>query len=131
VTLVVLDDLTNHVPEKVETFWHSRGQIQLDGRSLSGTIIGRRAGLHFALASTVGLQAAVKSYPLERHARDHVIEMTSGVIGRAFTASVFSRREIAGPVEVAQSEAGVTVRTGETTLCFAMARNELTLKAVE
>jgi hypothetical protein len=130
VTLVVLDDLNNGVPEKADTFWHTRGQINLDG--LAGTIIGARAGLHFALASTVAVKASVMSYPLERRGHDNVLRMSAGVLGRAFTASVFSRRKIGGPVEVIQDDrGGACVRIGKTAVTFAMGRQDLRLSSVE
>jgi hypothetical protein len=130
VTLVVLDDLNNDVPEKVETFWHTRGQINLDG--LGGTIIGSRAGLHFALASTVSVKASVKSRPLERRGSDNVLQMSAGILGRALTASVFSRRKIAGPVEVVEDgRGGACVRMGKTAVTFAMGRQDLRLASVD
>jgi len=129
VTLVVLDDLNNSVPEKVHTFWHTRGQIHLDG--LTGTIIGSRAGLHFALASTVSVKASVKSHPLERLGYDNVILMSAGVLGRALTASVFSRRKIGGPVEILEDDrGGVCVRMGKAAVTFAMGRRDLRLASV-
>lgn len=131
VALVVLDDLTNYTPEKVETFWHSRGQIQVDPQTLIGTIIGRRAGLHFALASTVRTAAAVKSYPLGRRSRDQVIEMSAGVIGRSLTASVFSRRKIAAPAEVVETDGGARVSAGKIAVRFGMSGSGLALEAVE
>ena len=132
VTLVVLDDLANAVPEKVETFWHTRGQIQLDPRKLTGTIIGRRAGLSFAIVSTAKLRAIVKSYPLDRRARDNVIETSCGVIGRALTASVFSRRHVPGPLTIEQGDdGGAIVRFGKTAVTFTAGRTDMTLGSVE
>jgi hypothetical protein len=130
VTLVVLDDLDNGVPEKVHTFWHTRGQINLDGPA--GTIIGARAGLHFALASTVDIKASVKSHLLERRGNDNVIQISAGVLGRALTASVFSRRKIGRPVEIVEDDrGGVCVRIGKAAVTFAMGRRDLRLASVE
>jgi hypothetical protein len=130
VTLVVLDDLDNSVPEKVHTFWHTRGQINLDG--LAGTIIGARAGLHFALASTAAVKASVKSHPLERRGNDNVIRISAGVLGRALTAGVFSRRQIGGPVEIVQDDhGGVCVRMGKAAVTFALGRRDLRLASVK
>ena len=130
VTLVVLDDLNNAVPEKVDTFWHTRGQINLDG--LAGTIIGSRAGLHFALASTVKASASVKTIPMERKGHDNVLRISAGVLGRALTASMFSRRQIAGPVEVVEDDRGaVVVKMGKTALTFTLGRQDLRLTSVE
>jgi len=111
--LLVLDDINNGVPEKVEMFWHTHGRIELDAASRTGTILGRRAGLHFALASTVKAKADTSSYPLDRTRRDNVLRLTAGVIGRALTASVFSRARIDGAVEIAEDPGGgVRVRAG-------------------
>ncbi len=131
VTLVVLDDLINGVPEKVEMFWHTRGQISLDRETRSGTIVGSRAGVHFAIGSTVDAKAFVKSYPLGRRGRDNVLQTSAGVLGRALTASVFSRREIAGPLDVVEDEnGGAIVRAGDMEVVFSLGRKDLGLTSV-
>jgi len=132
VTLVVLDDLINGVPEKVEMFWHSRGQIQLDRETKAGTIVGSRAGLHFALASTVKTEVFVKSYPLARRMRDNVLQTSAGVLGRALTASMFSRRKIAGRLEVVEDDGGgARVRADGMEVAFVLGRQDLCLASVE
>ena len=132
VTLVVLDDLINGVPEKVEMFWHTRGQIHLDPQTKAGTLIGSRAGLYFALASTVKAKASVKSYPLARRSRDNVLQTSAGVLGRALTASVFSRRKIDGPLEVIEdARGGACVRAGTMEVAFVLGRQDLRLTSVQ
>ena len=130
--LIVLDDLTNGAPERVETFWHTPGRIDLDEQSLTGTITGRRAGLYFALASTAGLGAMTRSYPLERGRRDNVLQMSGGFVGRALTASVFSRRRISKRLRIIEDEGGlVQVKVGRVTAGFVQAGKNLSLRSVE
>ena len=129
--LVVLDDLTNGVPERVETFWHTPGRIELDEQTLKGTIVGRSAALHFALASTVKTTASASSHPVNHHRRDNVLRMSAGVIGRALTASVFSRRKVPGQVAIAEDVSGdVLVTAGRVEVRFAQPGPYLKLRAV-
>jgi hypothetical protein len=129
--LVVLDDLTDGVPEKVETYWHTEGRIQLDPKTQTGMIAGRRAGLHFALASTVRTSVFTKSYPIERGRRDNVLQMSAGVIGRALTVSVFSRRKLRRRVRIAEGPGeGAAISAGTVELRFRTAGRDLELQAV-
>jgi len=123
--LVVLDDLTNGVPEKVETFWHTQGTMQLDAASKTGTLSGRRAALRYALASTVPIKLASASYPLDSRRRDTVLCATAGVVGRALTVSVFSRREMDGPTRVVENADAVRVLVGGMELTFPQAGRDL------
>jgi len=129
--LVVLDDLTSSLPEKMETFWHTQGKLQLDAKKMTGTITGRRAGLEFALASTVKTTAAAKSYPIDPRRRDNVLEAAAGVMGRALTASVFSRRKIARPVVLSEApDEEVRVEIGRVKLAFRPSGRNLKLRSV-
>jgi len=121
-TLVVLDDLLNGVPEKIESFWHTEGQIRLQTGSPGGTITGRRASVHFALASTVKTATFVKTYPLNHHRRDNVVQVTAGVVGRALLASVFSRGQLPGELSVRErDDGGAEVAIGGCRLLFSPA----------
>jgi len=129
--LVVLDDLTNGAPERVETFWHTRGKIELDSARRAGTIVGRRAALHFALASTAKTAVSLHSYPVDSCRRDDVLQMSAGVIGRALTASVFARRETAGRVTITEDDTGgVAVAVGGVQVDFTQAGRHLKLRSV-
>ncbi len=128
--LVVLDDLLNGVPEKVEMFWHTQGRIELDAEARAGTITGRRSRLHFAIASTANQRAFRKSYPINVQRRDHVLQTSAGVVGRALTATVFSRRPIDGETAVAETADGVEVSAGALHLTFAQSGRHLKLRKV-
>ena len=130
--LVVLDDLTNGVPEKVETFWHTAGRIDLDAKAARGAITGRRAGVHFALGSTVPVSVFTKSYPIDARRRDNVLQMSAGVIGRALTVSVFSRTKLprGGPEIAEDADGAVRVRAGGAELRFVTAGREMRLATV-
>jgi hypothetical protein len=129
--LLVLDDLTNGVPERVETFWHTPGRIDLDARALKGTIVGRSAALHFALASTEKAAAFASSYPVNHRRRDNVLRLSAGVVGRALTASVFSRRKISGRVAISEDLlGGVRVSAGRVEVEFAQPGRDLKVRSV-
>ncbi|MCD6304588.1 MAG: heparinase II/III family protein [Planctomycetes bacterium] len=130
--VVVLDELYNAVPEKVETFWHTQGRISMDERGRSGVITGRKAEMCFALAATVPMRLAVGSYPIDRRRRDNVLEISAGVIGRALTLSVFARRPVGElPAPRQEADGTVGVRVGQSSLTFAQGRGRLVLRAVE
>jgi hypothetical protein len=128
--LIVLDELENGVPEKVETFWHTQGQIRLDPQTMTGAIQGQRAALHFALASTVKTAAFTKSNPLDRRRRDNVLQMSAGVLGPALTVSVFARGKIAGVRIVEESEGHMAVQVGDVVARFVESRRSLKLVGV-
>jgi len=129
--LLVLDDLTNGVPERVETFWHTPGKIDLDARALKGTMVGRGAAVHFAMGSTVKTAASASSYPVNHRRRDNVLRLSAGVIGRALTASVFSRRKISGRVAITEDVSGlVCVTAGRFEAIFAQPGRYMRLRSV-
>ena len=129
--LVVLDDLINGVPEKVETFWHTRGQIDLDRRTGTGTIEGRRAAVHFALGSTVKTTVRARSHRPNGRDKDNLLHLSAGVIGRALTASVFSRRRITVAVTVTEEPSGDVLVTIEGTVVrFVQDGEHLRLRSV-
>ncbi|HUS92548.1 MAG TPA: heparinase II/III family protein [Phycisphaerae bacterium] len=130
VMLVVLDDLTNGVPEKVEWFWHTHGRLHLDAGKHTGTLTGERAGLQFALASTARLEVTAGSYPIDRRQRDNILRATAGIVGRALTVSVFSRRPIDGDVGLVEEADGVRVTAGQVELCFVQPGRDLRLRRV-
>ena len=125
--LVVLDELALGAPEKVELFWHSGAKIDLDADETSGTITGRRTSLHFALASTTGMKLTCTSRRLDARRGDHVLCASAGVIDKAMMLSVFSRRQLAGEVRLAETGDGVEIKAGEVMLKFKSSRRHLQL----
>lgn len=118
-TLVVLDDVLNGVPEKVELFWHSEGQIELDAKTATGSIAGRHATIHFTIASTVKMTTFAKTQQVNHHRHDNTINVTGGVVGRGLIASVFARNELAGRLQVTEREdGGAEIEFGKTKLTF-------------
>jgi hypothetical protein len=129
--LLVVDDLTNGVPEKVETFWHTPGRVDLKPGRLGGTIAGRRAEIHFGVASTAKVRAVMKSYPIDSRRQDRVLQLTSGFVGRALTVSAFSRRKLTRGVRLEADEKGsVVVEAGGTAVCFREVKGALKVESV-
>jgi hypothetical protein len=117
--LVVLDDVLNGVPEKVELFWHTDGRIDLDPKTATGTIASRQVSLNFAIASTVKMTTFTKSHQVNQHRHDKVLTTTGGVVGRGLIASVFARGELGGPLEVTErGDGGAEVTFGGRRLTF-------------
>lgn len=129
--LLVLDDLTNGVPEKVQAFWHTQGRVALEPGKLTGTIIGRKSRLHFALAATVKLRAFTKSYPIDPHRRDNVLHLSAGFVGRELIATVFSRPKLPHGIRLERDEGGgVTVKAGPGEVRFTEAGENLRIHCV-
>lgn len=131
-SLVVLDDVTNGAPETVVLYWHSLGDIRTADAAMSGSITGRRAKLHFAIAATVA--ATMKSTRRKLHAGvvDHVLRVSAGVMGRAIFVSVFSR-EAPGEIHIDRDDSpGSTLRVAAAgaQLAFEPVRHGLQLKSV-
>jgi hypothetical protein len=116
--VVVLDELNQGVPEKVEMFWHAGGRIELDEATRSGRIIGRRSELDFAVASTVKGRLWVECRREEANHPDRLLHFSAGVVGRALFASVFSRRRFGGGLAVSEDGEGAVVRLGDVRLEF-------------
>ena len=130
--VVVVDELNNPSPEKVELFWHTRGQIDLDEQKLRGTITGVRSAVQFVLASSVTVTADVSSRSLNRHGQDNILRVTGGVVGPAIMASVFSRERLAGTVELDETTPGhLIVKVGKVELDFARAGRHMKLENVK
>jgi hypothetical protein len=127
---VVVDELTNGVPEKVQLLWHTGGRVELDERKKTGRIIGHRAALYFALASTVKANAAAKSHEFGPGRLDHVLSLSAGVMDSALFVSVFSREPIAGKLQLKKTSAGADVRIGRVRLGFKGRKRHLQLKDV-
>jgi len=129
--LCVLDELNIGVPEKVDVWWHTRGRIEFDSASLTGTITGRRASIHVAMASTVTLQAWAETHDVGRGEPDRVIHAYAGAVGELFVTGVFSRRAIKPGLEIRQGEAGgLGILAGDRTIDFKPRAGTLTLDGV-
>lgn len=129
-TLVVLDSLDLPSPERIDLYWHTAGQVELDGAG--GRIVGREAGLHFQLACTTPVEVDTTSRQLQRRATDRAVHLTAGMLGRNVIASVFSRKAIKA-LSIEQAERGdVTLKVGSRTLTFqAVARQRYLTPVIE
>jgi len=129
--VIVLDELTNGTPEKIEQFWHTHGLIELDRHSKIGAIVGRRATMHFALTATVQTSVSTKSRNIDPHRSDNFLHVSGGLMGEGMLLSVFSPARIEGKVAIEQSDRGaVEVKAGGMTVRFKPARRHLKLAKV-
>lgn len=131
-TLVVVDELTNGVPERVDMFWHTRGHVHLGSQPspVCGTITGRGAKLNFAISSTVPSQTTVEVHELTIRHPDHVLRTTAGVAGGAEFVSVFSRDETPQKISAERDDGLLIVTVGDTTLTFRPGRETAGLESV-
>ncbi|MBS3734038.1 MAG: heparinase II/III family protein [Phycisphaerae bacterium] len=117
-TLVVLDDVDNGVPEKVEWFWHTPGRIELDPKAARGTIAGVRAVLHFGIGATVKLSGRTLSRRAGRGRRDSVLVFGGGVMGRALVATAFAPDGPLASVTCTEADNQVRVDAGDVSVRF-------------
>ena len=129
--VIVLDELTNGAPEKFEQFWHTRGKVDLDPKTQTGTITGIRNRIHLALAATVKTSVALKSASIDSHCRERFLHLTGGAVGTVFLVSVFATRPINGTVDIQESAEGVTVLAGDMKAHFKPSGSHLKLTRVE
>ncbi|MGC9454335.1 MAG: heparinase II/III domain-containing protein [Phycisphaerae bacterium] len=131
-SLVVVDELANGVPERVDLFWHTRGHVHLSARPkpVTGTITGQWAKLNFAVHTTVPGQTTVEVHELATRRPDHVLRTTAGVSGRAEFVSVFSRDKIPDNISVERDDGRLIVTIGETSLTFRSHGDVSELKSV-
>ena len=129
--LIVLDELDLGSPERVDLFWHTHGQLELSPRKMTGAITGERGALNFALAGSVKCKASADPPECPPAGGEHVLSLTTGVIGKAHLLSVFAREKISGPVVLKRSRGGdVRVKVNDVTLHFKSLRRGLQLDKV-
>jgi hypothetical protein len=125
--VLILDELTNGVPERVDLFWHTGGQIAFKEGASTGVIHGGRSDVHFAMAGTAGKGPRVESHPLSAQESDHVIIYSAGVAEKACFASVFSTQAIASLALSPEGDGGLSVCIGpKLAVRFAPDRGHLT-----
>jgi len=127
--LLVLDEITNAVPETIEVFWHTGGTIERAGRSKAGRIVGGAAEVYFALPTTVRASVTTASYAFGSGQNDNVMTVSSGVMGTAYLAAIFSRDVPGGRATVKVNRGGsVTVAAGTIKARFRPGPNHLELE---
>lgn len=126
--VVVLDEVTNAIPERIEASWHSFGQIYLEGQA--GAIIGQQSGLHFRVAATETVACETKVQKLGQ-TLDCRLHVRCQPAARLVLVTVFSR----GPVdrlEVHQSSRrDVTLRLPGREAHFKGSRRHLHLESIQ
>lgn len=127
-TLVVVDEVSSTPAEKVEAFWHTFGQLELDGQR--GLIRGRRAELRFGVGASTAVACSAASHPVGKFT-DNALLITAPRASRLVLATVFSRKAV-GEVQVRQTSRGdVTVKAAGAKLHFKGSRRHLALDSVQ
>ena len=127
----VLDELESATPETLELLWHTRGQLERSEGRTGGVIRGKMAAVQFAIAATVRFELTDESHKLASRRTDTVLRATAGVVGKAYFASAFSRKKIAGELTVEQTADGVNIAFGKTSIVFARGKRHLVLDSVK
>lgn len=128
--VVVVDELTNGMLEKVEQFWHTHGTVEVDREKQVGRIAGKRSELHFAFASTIDLPLSSLSRKINPHRSENILLRSGGLRGRGLLVSVFATSRI-GRIELPASMVEpVDIRVGKATLKFDMPNHHLQLSRV-
>ncbi len=132
--VIVLDDVNNGVPERMDWFWHTRGEVELDAENLRGEITGQKANVEMAFASTMKILAWDESHQAGGNGSDNVVRLSGGLVGPAMVLSVFSRknsrRPIGGGVSLELVKDGVQVAACGRTIRFAARKHGLKLLSV-
>ena len=130
-TLVVMDELDLPAPERVDLFWHTGGEIELDARKMTGQIVGHKTSLHFAVVSSVPAKAETAARNLDYGRIDRYVRISAGGMGQCYFASVFSRDTIKTDVHLKPIEkGGVQLAFGRTDLRFKRSGKHLVLGKV-
>ncbi len=128
--LVVLDEVRNVLPEEIVVSWHTAGQIRLNRRGESATIVGTAVRLHVACAATCRFQPATASRRVGGRKPDQVLTLTTAPVREAVLVSVFGTRP-PGKVRLKRSPRGdVQVQAGGWELDWEASRRYLRLERV-
>ena len=129
--LLVLDEISNPVPEKIEMFWHTHGQLEFDPATMSGMIVGARTALNLAMVSSVKCTAAVEAREVASRRVDRMIHLTAPATSKAVVLSVFSREKLPGKIDLKLNHQGeVRIRIGSISLHFKPHRRHLELESI-
>lgn len=92
--VVVLDEITNPIAERVDLFWHGRGEIDLDSTQPKGLIRGSRSDLHFAITGSQVMRTWTENHKFSARYTDHVIWTTTQIEGTGMLVSYFANEPI-------------------------------------
>jgi hypothetical protein len=129
-TVVVFDEIDSGSPEQIDLYWHTFGKIDADCANLTGIIRGEQTAVQFALASTAKATVATETYELSSRRRDNVLHLTCGAVGKAYLASVFSRRRSAAKLRLVKGAKEVRVVLGDLCVSFKSTGHHMQLAGV-
>lgn len=106
----IVDEIRNGQPEPIELFWHLRGRATFDSASLIGSVAGKTADVHFALAATADIAATLHSRQLANQT-DRLVHAATGPVDRAVIVTAFSPAPVK-ELSVTEDDRGIAVNLG-------------------
>ncbi len=129
--IVVVDEISNPIAERVDLFWHGRGKITLDPAQPKGLIRGRRGDLHFAIGGTQPMRTWTEDHTFGPRHTDHVIWTTTQIEGTGLLVSCFAGESITNMPTIKTAQDGsVCVEVDSAKLSFTAGPEHLTLADV-
>jgi len=129
--LIVVDELSGSVPERVDLFWHTRGRIDQTGKQKAGKIVGQQAELYFVLASTVRSSVSVEERRLDPHRLESILHLRAGIVDKALFVSVFSREKLPGKIQLKRDMRGhVSIKLSRMIVQFKSLKRRLQLDGI-
>ncbi len=128
--LVVLDDIRDAAPERVDLLWHcgpsATAEAGAAGAS-AGVIAGAAAKLHYRLISSLKANAEIvtRKTPSQSHS---VLHLTTPASSSVLIASIFSRKAVSAQASVAKAAGGeIHLKAGTIELVFKSKKRGLEL----
>ncbi len=124
--LIVLDEVDNVVAEPVDLFWHTLGELDLADQS--GAIVGAKAGVHFAIVSSVPVEMDISTRSAFHGGRHTTLCASTAAASQVRIASVFSRNKVPGKVSLSENGDGqITIHAGRAIVKFGRTRGGVKL----
>ncbi len=126
--VIVVDEITNAVPEKIEANWHTFGKLTLDGSS--GLVTGSQSMLHYRLGASSAISCEVQEHKLNRHSENR-LRISAPAVDSLILVTAFSREPV-GEIKIKQSSRGeALIRLPGVKLHFKGSRRHLKLDQVQ
>ncbi len=125
--VIVLDEVSNAIPEEIIAHWHTFGELTFKHRS--GVIVGRQSGLHIRVKATGAIETTTETHSLGKLS-DSVLRVTAAKTSDIVLATIFSRRPIKNITLTQSSRGQVSLKTDIASLHFKGSRRHLKLDSL-
>jgi len=127
-TVVVLDEISNALAEKLVAYWHTFGELKFRGRA--GRIVGRQSELHFRIGATAPVELAKGQHVLGK-LTETVLSVTAEPTDDIAIATIFSRRPVKQIRLLRGARGEITLAAPTATIHFKGSRRHLKLERIE